>query len=141
MSDDVGKAVNVNPLNLGHSLHERLIQAWIKSWIIQSIGQRDCDEANNCAMAKYFGKYRYDYERGIISPYVSTTTNSEGASYEAAMRNVDGTKSPRDDLCIFTSDAYDICPSVKILRVESGVYLVAELLRIRYAVWVDGMRI
>lgn len=72
MSDDIGKIVQIHPLNLDHYLLEDIYAK------VDQIGDpnkslHDIHETICCALAESFCNYNYGYVRGMITVYESST--------------------------------------------------------------------
>lgn len=132
MPDDIGNALQGHQSNLQHYLHEELYKRMgpvVDPTKLLPI----VDEAYCCAPAEPFRNHRYDYARGMMMVYLSSTVNSEGTTYVTAVYTVNYMMLLKDGYCMLMLDAHYWYRSVKWLRNQENLEWAAEPLRIHYA--------
>lgn len=120
MTDNISKASQVHHLSLDHYLPDKS-NARVDQTVDSSSSLRTTDEAYCRAPAESSLNYNYKYAYDMTMVYVSSTVNTEGATYTTAMHNIDGRKLLKDDYCLVRVDGSSLCRSFKMMGYEDGV--------------------
>lgn len=133
---DVGKAVQVSLINVGHYGREE-IYASVDQILNPNNPLQDVDETHYPALTEFLCLYKYDYASGMITVNFFRAVRPESVAHESAEHNVDGRKSVKDGYCTVTIHEQHLSHSLEVSRDKDSVRWVADFLRNCYAYRLD----
>lgn len=136
MFDSIRKAFQAHLLTLDHSPDEEIDEK------VDQIDEpntllRDIDEPHCVVLAISFRNYDNSYSCSMKTVYLSSTVNSQEATYVTAVHNVNDTKLLEDIYCMYMLDGRHWRCLAKFLGDENSLKWAFQPLRIRYKLRAD----